>query len=96
MTPHIFIHIRGGLVEDVLSQTPLDFTIIDYDIQGAEADSIVPLPQGDGTTQRAYVSAQSASILAPQRAEELHHICDAPITPADPAPKNESHTTTTN
>lgn len=66
----IVIHVEGGLVQSVISDEPLGFTIIDYDTEGADADEIADIPQPDLTTDKAYFSVQSAE-PKPERLSQI-------------------------
>ena len=69
-TPKIVIVMEGGIINDVLSTHDVDAVMIDYDTEGSEPDEIRKIPQGDGTTEKAYVRdlEPSTSIL---RTKEL-------------------------
>ena len=56
--PVVGIIIEGGLVQSVVSTVPdrvsyLDLVILDYDVEGADADELLHVPQGDGASAQA-------------------------------------------
>ena len=53
--PIVGVIIEGGLVQSVVSTAPeqlsnLDLVILDYDVEGADADELLHVPQGDGAS----------------------------------------------
>ncbi len=46
--PRIIVHLEGGLVQSVLSDVPAEYAVLDYDTEGADADEVFAVPQGDG------------------------------------------------
>lgn len=45
--PRVVIACDGGLVQGVVSDVPIQATVIDYDTDGADADEITKVPQGE-------------------------------------------------
>ena len=62
--PVVGIILEGGLVQSVVSTAPehlpdLDLVILDYDVEGADADELLHVPQGDGATAQAVGRIES-------------------------------------
>lgn len=56
--PIVGVIIEGGLVQSVVSTAPervtyLNLVILDYDVEGADADELLHVPQGDGASAQA-------------------------------------------
>ena len=68
--PRIVIVIEGGLVQEVLSTEPVNYAVVDYDIEGTEEDNLVAMPQGEGKTEECY-GYTSNSNVTPERAVEM-------------------------
>jgi len=55
----VAVIMEGGICQGVVSDDPLlqgvPYTVIDYDTEGADPETVRVVPQGDGTTQRACV-----------------------------------------
>ena len=56
--PIVGVILEGGLVQCVVSSAPehlpdMDLIILDYDVEGADADELLHVPQGDGATAQA-------------------------------------------
>jgi hypothetical protein len=66
----IVITCDGGLVQDVCSNVPVEFAMIDYDDSDVEDDRLIAIPQGDGSEVKAYAYTGSADVL-PERTEQL-------------------------
>ena len=49
--PRLVIMCNGGLVQDVISDVPMDGTVIDYDVEGADAEDISKILQRDGSVE---------------------------------------------
>ena len=60
----IVIHLEGGLVQSVSSDTELDaeVVVLDYDTEGVEPEELHPVPQSGSLTdtQDAYISGRGA------------------------------------
>ena len=48
--PRVVVNIEGGLVKGGCSDVPVDFYVIDYDVEGARESEIIDLPQDEGNT----------------------------------------------
>jgi len=67
----VVIVLEGGLVQDVLSNVPMEFARIDYDTDGAEESDLVDIPQTPaGDTAQAYAYTANADVM-PERVNEL-------------------------
>lgn len=55
----IYVVVEGGIVQDVVSDDPahvgLQYTMIDYDVEGADVDDLRLIRQSDGEAVPAYV-----------------------------------------
>jgi hypothetical protein len=58
----ILIALDGGLVQGGCSDVPVDVTIVDYDVEGADEADLTDVPQDDGTTARAAVGGETFSV----------------------------------
>ncbi|MBG6083064.1 hypothetical protein [Rubrivivax gelatinosus] len=45
----IVVCLDGGLVQSVVSAAPIEVLVVDYDVEGADADELTAIDQGDGT-----------------------------------------------
>ena len=50
----IVITMDGGLILDVSASEPVEYLVIDFDTEGADADRLSNILQSDGTTAEAY------------------------------------------
>lgn len=74
--PRIIVVLDGGLVQDVISDTPIDCAIVDYDVEPADPDSpgLIEVPDSDGVGfDTAWVRLE-AELLNPTRAHELYNL----------------------
>lgn len=62
--PHIIIHVGGGCLRGVLSNVPVDYTLLDYDVQDGDT---VKVPDEHGDTEEAYASTDTADV-----SQDLH------------------------
>lgn len=61
----IAIVVEGGIVQQVLSAgVPVEYTIVDYDTEGAEGP-LYPILQDNNTFERAILSKDMATIDGP-------------------------------
>ena len=71
----IVITIEGGLIQGISSDDPAEIgkeiTIIDYDAEGADAEELRQVPQGDGETADGVVSTHEVGVLFEPVAEFL-------------------------
>ena len=70
--PHALIIVDGGVVQDVVSDLPLDYTLIDYDV--CDEEKVFRIPQTEGEPQDAYVHTLNAEINCPWHEEVLRSI----------------------
>lgn len=67
----VVIVLAGGLVQDVLSNEPIDYCVIDYDVEDADADRLTKIPQCNGRpAEDAYAFAGKTDVM-PERVLEL-------------------------
>jgi hypothetical protein len=45
--PKVIIACDGGLVQDVCSNVPVEYAVIDYDVEDVDADRLTAIPQED-------------------------------------------------
>jgi hypothetical protein len=67
----IIIHLGGGLVQDVFLKGTGKVTkaiVLDYDVEGADADEIITCKDEDGGTQEAIVHTEGLNKL-PKRSD---------------------------
>jgi len=55
-SPRVLIFCEGGLVQNVVSDVPLEISILDYD-EPTEGDTLVDVPQTDGRVESARSAA---------------------------------------
>ena len=70
--PHALIIVDGGVVQNVVSDLPLDYTLIDYDVNDEE--NVFQIPQTEGEPEDAYVHTLTAEIDCPWREAVLSSI----------------------
>jgi hypothetical protein len=51
----------GGLVQEVLSDGPVEYCVIDYDVEGTDEGWLSKIPQSEGKTADAYAYSGLAS-----------------------------------
>lgn len=62
----IAIIMDGGNIQAVLTAgVPVEYVTVDYDVDGSSDDETREVPQGDGTTERAFVHANAADSDGP-------------------------------
>ena len=58
-TNRIFVILKGGLCQGVCTADPalegVEFTVIDYDVEGAAVEDLTEIDQGNFTTQEAQL-----------------------------------------
>ena len=54
--PRIVIRLEGGCVQAVLSDTPVELMVVDYDTDGGDPAEMDSIPQNDGSTVEAFVT----------------------------------------
>ncbi len=67
----IVVVMEGGLVQSVLSTEPVEVAIVDYDAEGADAEDLKSVPQGNGKVANAVGHVEEAEITPLERIEEL-------------------------
>ena len=78
-TPKIAIIIKGGLVQEVLTENEIRVIILDYDTDGIEFDELVKVRQmHENTYTLAYKSNPLIEIM-PERVKELFNIPEPKI-----------------
>ena len=60
--PRLVITTDGGLVQSIVSDLPLQPTVIDYDVEGADPDTLTAVDQADGSTSPASVSSRGCEV----------------------------------
>lgn len=70
------IRVEGGIVQSVFADAPVDALIVDYDTDSSDDESIYAVPQGDGTTSRAWIY-QDAAPAMPEELDRLYALIDA-------------------
>lgn len=63
LLPRIAVAIEGGLVSGIVADQPVTVLTIDYDVEGADEDSITEIPQDNGCTASAVVGYWSGSAI---------------------------------
>jgi hypothetical protein len=53
--PQVIVIMDGGLIQEIISDVPLDVTLLDYDTEGKEPEELVTLPR-PGYHDQAYPS----------------------------------------
>jgi hypothetical protein len=66
----VVIVLDGGVIQEVLTSEDVEVGVIDYDTQDLDTADLTDIPQGDGTTEVAYVSLNVPSVM-PERTTEL-------------------------
>lgn len=60
--PHAVVVLDGGLVQDVVSNVPMSYTVVDYDCEGADDSELVDIPQDGGGTEEAVGHTYPATV----------------------------------
>lgn len=69
--PAVVVVIEGGNVRDILATAPITAAVIDYDTQGADAEDIIAIPQGDGRTVDGFASLYTVEVARGRTLELL-------------------------
>lgn len=72
-TPRVVVVLEGGMVSGILSDRPIRARVIDYDVEGAESEKLVDVPQGEGcvhSSTKARCMSEHSQLL-PDRVHEL-------------------------
>lgn len=78
-TIKIVIACDGGLVQDVTANIPMEYAMVDYDVEGADTDRLTAIPQVDviGTPKQddvwAYAYIGNADVL-PERVDQIFNV----------------------
>lgn len=74
-SPQVFVVVEGGVVQHVVSSSPLELTVIDYDTDGCEEAQLAHIPQADGVGKPDSADLQQPGVeVSPARAGELEAI----------------------
>lgn len=68
--PKIVITVEGGVVQSVMSNTPVEVFSVDYDTDGTADDELVAIPQDGSDTESAICGISSADV-DPKRVDEI-------------------------
>lgn len=60
--PRVVVSVQGGLVQGGCSDVPVDFYVIDYDVEGASESSIIDIPQDEGKTSEGTMNGHDLKI----------------------------------
>ena len=61
MRPKIFINLNGGIIQQILSDSPVEVIIADYDVEGLDDDRVTSFKDESGKdTEEAVISHQHA------------------------------------
>ena len=72
----LVIVMEGGMLTAVLGcGVPVRVAVIDYDADQGDDDDAIDIAQGDGTTERAWVSIWQDSPVDP---DTINHPCSGP------------------
>lgn len=76
----IIVIVEGGVVQNVLTLgIPAQVVVIDYDVEGADADDTTHLvPQSDGEPAKAFVSGWTAVRASPAKIGFVTAFLDSP------------------
>lgn len=71
----VVVTVEGGFIQGIVSDAPVEVMTIDYDIEGAEEGSTIPIPQegpevDPGYTENAFASQWVAEVM-PERVAQL-------------------------
>ena len=44
--PRVVIFIEGGVIHDIMSDSPIEIRVVDYDIEGSDDYTTIKLPEG--------------------------------------------------
>ncbi len=59
METRVVVFVKGGLVQDVISNQPVDLMVVDQDTEGADEEDTVLLPCANSDNDVAFVSLWS-------------------------------------
>jgi hypothetical protein len=68
----VVITVKGGLVQEVISDQPIHYLIIDNDIENYEEDRLVEMtePTGDAFQAGLYESSAGEDVAEPDKVED--------------------------
>lgn len=80
--PRAVIIMEGGCIQSVLSDQPLNYTTVDYDVEGVDpvTDAFYAIPQDDAEPAEALRYEHPAELVAPER---IAAIRNAPLAFGD-------------
>jgi len=50
--PNVIVEVRGGLVEGVVADSPVNVYVVDHDIEGADTEDLHNFPVTKGQTEK--------------------------------------------
>lgn len=71
--PKVLITVEGGVIQSVVSDQPADIVMVDYDADIEDGETLIALPQVDGSVQSARCTI-SAADLQPSVVREVAEI----------------------
>ena len=76
------IGLEGGLVTGVTSNVPLEFTVLDYDVEGCDDDEVMTIPSmdNDGREVEVYKRGFYESEMDPDVVASLYQAIEAILT----------------
>ena len=75
MNTKTILIIEGGLIHEVIANSPIEVLIIDRDIQGGDQESIREIPQGDTSPAKCYVRFEDVTLDPPRLAKLWRIAC---------------------
>ena len=72
--PKLAITMEGGIIQSAFSNTPIEFSVIDYDTDGADEDELSLVPQNDGRMEEAYFHQPHIAIMPEEFTGRLANI----------------------
>lgn len=74
-SPQVFVVVEGGVVQHVVSSSPIEVTVIDYDTDGCDESQLAQIPQADGVGKPDSADLQQPGVeVSCARAGELEVI----------------------
>jgi len=75
MNTKTILIIEGGLIHEVIANSPIEVLVIDRDIQGGDQESIRGIPQGDTFPAKCYVRFEDVTLDPPSLAKLWRIAC---------------------
>jgi hypothetical protein len=75
MNTKTILIIEGGLIHEVIANSPIEVLVIDRDIQGGDQESIREIPQGDASRAKCYVRFEDVTLDPPRLAKLWRIAC---------------------